>query len=202
MIKPFEQPSKELKIFVIEDDALYRHALEFYLSKNEKFKILSFKTGEECLKHFRAQNPDIIILDYRLNEEQADAKDGIEVLKKLKHLSPDLPVLMLSGNDSIEVATSSIRHGAFDYVVKNESSFLKVQILLSKIIQMMKLKETEQKQNNFMNITAIFLTVYVVAVGSLYFLSPAMLPNIVLSVLVVLSVGVSLTVHRKKEKIS
>ncbi|HSH66475.1 MAG TPA: response regulator, partial [Bacteroidia bacterium] len=56
----------KIKIFLVDDDQMYLKALENEFKKNENFEIITYTTGEECLKNLHL-NPDVIILDYFLN---------------------------------------------------------------------------------------------------------------------------------------
>jgi DNA-binding NtrC family response regulator len=53
--------------------------------------------------------------------------NGIETLDKIKGFNSDIPVVMLSSQDKIDVAISCMHHKAFDYVVKSETAFLRLQ---------------------------------------------------------------------------
>ena len=52
--------------------------------------------------------------------------NGIETLDKIKTINPDIPVVMLSSQDKIDVAINCMHHRAFDYVVKSETAFLRL----------------------------------------------------------------------------
>lgn len=65
-----------------------------------------------------SHDPDVIILDYYLDGIEATAMNGIETLDKIKAFNQDIPVVMLSSQDKIEVAVDCMHHRAFDYVVK------------------------------------------------------------------------------------
>ncbi|WP_231557051.1 response regulator [Flavobacterium sp. AED] len=65
-----------------------------------------------------SRNPDIIILDYQLDGIVENAMNGLETLDKIKAFNPQIPVIMLSSQDKIEVAINYIQYKAFDYVVK------------------------------------------------------------------------------------
>ena len=90
------------------------------------FTVETFATGELCLENL-SHKPDVIILDYHLNGIEKDAMNGIETLDKIKAINPDIPVVMLSSQDKIDVAISCMHHKAFDYVVKSETAFLRLQ---------------------------------------------------------------------------
>ena len=92
-------------------------------------------------------NPDVIILDYRLDGIELNAMDGIETLDKIKAWNPDIPVVMLSSQDKIDVAVNCMHHKAFDYVVKSETAFVRLQKIISTIY---KYKKMEKELNWYM----------------------------------------------------
>ncbi|MFM1744416.1 MAG: hypothetical protein RLZZ630_353, partial [Bacteroidota bacterium] len=71
--------------------------------------------------------PSIVFLDYNLDSKVRQAMDGIDVLKEIKELDPQIEVVMISGQDKIDVAVNSIKYGAFDYIVKGEGAFLRAE---------------------------------------------------------------------------
>jgi len=80
-------------------------------------------------------------LDYMLDEIVDKAMNGIETLDKIKAINPDIPVVMLSGQDKIEVAINCMHHKAFDYVVKSETAFFRLQKIITTIFQQKKLQK-------------------------------------------------------------
>jgi DNA-binding NarL/FixJ family response regulator len=88
--------------------------------------VQTFATGELCLQNlFNA--PDVIILDYHLNGIDKKSMNGLETLDKIKAFHPHIPVVMLSSQDQIDVAITCMHHKAFDYVVKSETAFMRLQ---------------------------------------------------------------------------
>ncbi len=138
-----------VKICIIDDDKMYRHALNHQLSKNEMYKVYMFKSGEELINNLDIIRPDIVILDYRLNDSNPRAMNGVEILRRVKNLKPEVNVLMLSGQESLEVATNSVRNGAYDYVLKNENAYFKINHLIAKIINHTKIERSARKQLNY-----------------------------------------------------
>ena len=67
--------------------------------------------------------------------------NGIQTLDKIKALSPDMPVIMLSSQDKIEVAVNCMHHKAFDYVVKSETSFLRLQKIITGVVEFKKIQK-------------------------------------------------------------
>lgn len=118
--------TEKLKLFLVDDDALFLKALEIEFLHQTNFTVETFATGELCLENL-SHKPDVIILDYHLNGIEKEAMNGIETLDKIKAINPDIPVVMLSAQDKIDVAISCMHHKAFDYVVKSETAFLRLQ---------------------------------------------------------------------------
>ena len=116
----------KIHLFLVDDDALFLKSLEIEFHHHTEFTVETFATGELCVENL-SHNPDVIILDYHLNGVDKNAMNGIETLDKIKALNPDIPVLMLSSQDKIDVAISCMHHRAFDYVVKSETAFLRLQ---------------------------------------------------------------------------
>lgn len=114
-------------IFLVDDNEVFLKSMELYLKQNFKgFAITTFTTGEECIKCL-TQNPGIILLDYMLNTKYPNAMNGIKVLEQIKKTNPESAVIMFSAQDHIEVAVDTMKHGAFDYIIKNDRMFLRVQ---------------------------------------------------------------------------
>ena len=119
--------SDKTLVYVVDDEPLQRDMLKDHLSKMSKYEIHDFTTGEECLAAAKVRIPQIVFLDYNLNSQIRDAMDGIDVLKELKNIYPEMEVVMISGQDRIDVAVNTMKYGAFDYIVKGEGSFLRAE---------------------------------------------------------------------------
>lgn len=130
----------KIKIFLVDDDALYLKALEIELLEHADFSIETYATGELCVKNL-AVNPDIIILDYHLDGIDATAMNGLETLDKIKQSNADIPVIMLSCQDKIEVAVNCMHHRASDYVVKSETAFMRLHKIITTIFTYKKMEK-------------------------------------------------------------
>ena len=116
----------KIKVFLVDDDALFLKSLEMEFLRHTDFAVETFSTGEQCLQNL-FNTPDVIILDYHLSGIDKNAMNGIETLDKIKAFHPHIPVVMLSSQDKIDVAISCMHHRAFDYVVKSETAFMRLQ---------------------------------------------------------------------------
>lgn len=120
-----------LSVYVVDDDQLFTTSLQEQVKKIPGINtvVRTFSTGEECLKQFK-NPPNIMVLDYFLNSSYPEAMNGMQVLKVVKQVSPDTKVVMLSAQDKMEIAVDLIKHGAYDYVIKNDKVFLKTKFAL------------------------------------------------------------------------
>ena len=130
----------KVKIFLVDDDALFLKSLEIDFMEHADFTIETFATGELCIKDI-SQQPDIIVLDYFLDGIDKTAMNGIETLDKIKAFNPDIPVVMLSSQDKIDVAVDCMHHKAFDYVVKSETAFMRLQKIITTIFHYQKIEK-------------------------------------------------------------
>ncbi|HVA99006.1 MAG TPA: response regulator [Bacteroidia bacterium] len=132
--------NEKIKLFLVDDDALFLKSLEIEFLQHADFIIETYATGELCMKNL-AHNPDVIILDYQLDGIDKNAMNGIETLDKIKIFNQDIPVVMLSSQDKIEVAVNCMHHRAFDYVVKSETAFVRLQKIITTIFQYKKMEK-------------------------------------------------------------
>jgi len=112
-------------IYLVDDDTVFLTLIESELSSLGKVKVRTFATGESCLKQMH-KNPSIVVLDYELSSENQNVLNGVEVLKKVKETNPETEVLMISGWEDVTIAVATMKFGAFDYVVKNESAMINI----------------------------------------------------------------------------
>lgn len=132
---------KKIKLFLVDDDALYLKLLEIELLEHADFTIETYATGEQCIANL-SHDPDVIILDYHLDGIEKTAMNGIDTLDKIKAFNPDTPVVMLSSQDKIEVAIDCMLHKASDYIVKSETAFIRLQKSINTIFHTRKIEKT------------------------------------------------------------
>ncbi len=116
------------KIFVVDDDTMYATMLADHLTE-QGFEVETFATGEDCLASLDSE-PGVIILDYYLDSEVPDAKNGLEILKEIKKADEDLKVVMLSSQEHYGIALQTLAKGAIYYVIKDLQSFKEIDKLL------------------------------------------------------------------------
>ena len=131
---------KKIKLFLVDDDALFLKSLEIDFQSQSDFEIETFATGELCVANL-SNNPDIVILDFHLNGIDKNAMNGLDTLVAIKEYNVEIPVIMLSSQDKIDIAVKCMHHNAFDYVVKSETAFVRLQKNISTIFSDQKIKK-------------------------------------------------------------
>ena len=102
----------EKKILIVDDEESVVKSITGVL-EDERFDVTAAKNGEEALDIFRQELPLVTLLDIWM-----PGMDGIEVLKRMKGIAPDCPVIMLSGHATISTAMAAVKLGAFDFIEK------------------------------------------------------------------------------------
>lgn len=159
---------KQVKtIFIVDDDPMQSSMLQDYLSKYSTFKIHIFNSGEEAVKNLSLE-PQIVFLDYNFDLAGQNAMDGVDILKEIKAVKPETEVVMISGQDRIEVAVNTMKYGAFDYIVKSESAFHRSENVIFNIIKGLKLKAEASLYKKLTVTFGVALVVMILAVIILY----------------------------------
>lgn len=130
----------KIKLFLVDDDSVFLKLLEIEFLEHGDFDIETYATGELCMENI-SNGPDVIILDYYLDGIDRDAMNGIDTLDKIKVFDPDIPVVMLSSQDRIDVAINCMHHKATDYVVKSETAFMRLQKIIDAIFELRKMEK-------------------------------------------------------------
>lgn len=132
--------NNKIKLFLVDDDALFLKSLEIDFLQHGDFDIETYATGELCIANL-SHKPDVIILDYQLDVIEKGAMNGIETLDKIKGFNPNIPVIMLSSQDKIDVAIDCMHHKATDYVVKSETAFMRLKGIITAVSKFNKMEK-------------------------------------------------------------
>lgn len=100
------------KILIVDDEPAIRRILRDILEM-EKYEVDEAADGMECLVKVKQRRYDVLILDIKMPK-----LDGMEALDRIQQLSPDTPVIMISGHADIDTAVAAVKKGAFDFVSK------------------------------------------------------------------------------------
>ena len=104
-------PIKTPKVLVIDDEIGIQESLKMILK--EDYDVLTAPNSDEAFKVLDEKGADLILLDVLL-----PGMDGIEILKKVRSLKPEMQVIMVTGQDKVRIAVEAMKLGAFDYIHK------------------------------------------------------------------------------------
>ena len=99
-------------VLVVDDDDAFRGVMTAELSRM-RFQVKGVGNADEAIREISAHEPDVVLLDLRLG-----SANGLDVLRRIRELSPSTDVIMLTGHGTIDTAIAAIRIGAFDYIAK------------------------------------------------------------------------------------
>jgi len=99
-------------ILLVDDEDQFRIALAKRLSVRG-YEVLDVNNGEDAIKIVRHKNPEVVVLDQKMPD-----MDGIQTLRELKNIRPEVQIIMLTGHGSIESARVTGKHDVFSYLQK------------------------------------------------------------------------------------
>jgi two-component system, NtrC family, nitrogen regulation response regulator NtrX len=100
------------KILIVDDEVAIRNVLKDIFSE-EGYTVECAVDGFEALNLFKANTYDVVMCDIKMPKI-----DGIDFLEKATKLKPEVPIIILSGNEAVQMAMDAVRNGAFDYISK------------------------------------------------------------------------------------
>lgn len=101
-----------MHILIVDDEEEFLELMHNRLHKRG-FTVATANSGEKALDIVRDQSFDAMVLDVKMR-----GIDGIEVLRRVKAMKPELPVILLTGHASVEAAMTGVETGAVDYLLK------------------------------------------------------------------------------------
>jgi two-component system nitrogen regulation response regulator NtrX len=128
-------------VLVVDDEVNIRKTLDGVLS-DEGYKVLAAEDAEKALDTLSRSLVDAVLLDVWL-----PGMDGLEALKRIRETYPLLPVIMISGHGTIDMAVKAVKNGAFDFIEK-PISLDKLLITLTRAIEreMLRSENVELKE--------------------------------------------------------
>jgi DNA-binding response OmpR family regulator len=105
-------PNGPINVLIVDDEVGFVDVVAKRMSKR-KLNVTKAYSGAEALQIMRKNDFDVVILDLKMED-----MDGIEVLKILKKMDPNLKVIMLTGHGSERAARDGLELGAADYLTK------------------------------------------------------------------------------------
>ncbi len=108
------------KIFIIEDDTMVAVLMKQALAKSDH-ELTHFANAEECIQNLHL-NPDIITVDYNL-----PGMNGIELMSRIKSYNSAIMVVLVSGQETLDVVVAAYKGGASEYIIKNDNLFINLE---------------------------------------------------------------------------
>ena len=134
------------RLLIVDDDASLVSVLRLALTL-EGYELVTSHDGEEGLKVFSDEHPDLVVLDVAL-----PSLDGFTVCERIRSVS-DVPILMLTGRDGVPDRVAGLEHGADDYLVKPFA----VEELLARIGALLRRSSRQNNQDHVLTFSDITL---------------------------------------------
>ncbi|MBI1865152.1 MAG: sigma-54-dependent Fis family transcriptional regulator, partial [Nitrospirae bacterium] len=121
------------RVLVVDDEHLIRWSLEQHLEKNG-YEVITTSNGREAVQIVQDALPEAVLLDI-----QMPGMDGIEVLRAIREIDPDVPVVMITAHGGVGSAVAAMKLGAYDYVEK-PFDIQRITVLLANALERRTLK--------------------------------------------------------------
>lgn len=166
-VKPLKMSNNNVQIAVVEDDAMYRQAIEVYLKKIPGIEVHSYDSGEQYFRHYSEVKPDVLVLDYRLNDAAgASGMDGLDVMRKAKSIKPASKIIFLTGQGDMDVAVAAIKGGAIDFIPKSKNGLTRLVELVQRISLGIQIQR--QESNTTRSITIGVIVIALIVIGTVF----------------------------------
>ena len=123
----------DYQILIVDDDESIRRMLAAVLAR-EGFQTAMAASGEEGLALFRAQSPDIVLMDIRM-----PGISGIEAMSAMLELRPGATVILMTAYADLDTAVRAIKNGVFDFVIK-PFDLAEIGLLVNRAFQMREMR--------------------------------------------------------------
>ncbi len=132
-------------ILIVDDELGVRESFRYLLK--DKYNLHIFESGEEAISFIKPGSIDVALLDIKM-----PGLDGLEVLKRLKSIDPDIEVIMITGFGTLESAQQAIKHGASGYICKPFDKCELENLIREKMSLCQKKREEKRKLEDFLRI--------------------------------------------------
>jgi len=129
------------KIFIVDDDPFCQGIYAQWINNLGYTDIHCYDSGQDCLNDL-SKDPEIIFVDYNMQP-----LNGLETLKKIKRVNPDIFLVLISAQSEMQVAINSLKYGAFDYIIKDQNELEKIRQVIHKIQDVKQLLLKKQKSS-------------------------------------------------------
>ncbi len=131
------------EVLIIDDNFDIRHLVSNIL-KDKNYSIREAANYDQAVNEIDKKLPDLAIVDVKLDKGD---KDGIVLLKKIKEMSDNVPVIVISGHANVEMAVEALKLGAYEFITK---PFASEQLLnfVNRALENIKLKKENKQLEN------------------------------------------------------
>lgn len=155
-----------VNLYIVDYDEMSLKILKNKFSSCSGYRVFTYKTSDEFLEEFNRfpfakRHIHIVILDYVVNGIKNEG-NGIDILRKIKAINSAVEIIILSGVEDVEIATSAMRSGAVAFIKKNENSYLRIQNQVKFVISQKSLDQS--KKHSIMARVVFVLSIVVLAV--------------------------------------
>jgi DNA-binding NtrC family response regulator len=113
--------------FIVDDDKFCRELYQYNLKALGLKEVYQFDNGQDCLNSLVLE-PDLVLLDHYMKP-----LSGLEVLRAIKAYNPEIFVVIISGQEEMQLPILAMEYGAFDYVVKSDVTEERLEKIVEKI---------------------------------------------------------------------
>ena len=149
--------NKEL-VYLLDDDLVFSHALELWF-EIQGYRIKVFHNAYSFFRELKHCKPDIVILDFALNENYQGIKTGADVAARINESYNNLPVIMLSAQRNIQVAVDLFKKHIIDYLIKDDDFHINLKQVLRNLKEITALRTEirELKAQSKLRLKRLFL---------------------------------------------
>jgi two-component system response regulator len=124
-----------IHILYVDDDPIDRKLVFESLKNESSFRIVEAGTRDEFAAHLAKQHFDVVLSDFNIL-----GYDGLQVIKTVKETIPKVPVIIVTGSGSEEIAVEAMKEGAADYVLKNPSHIRRLPLTIRTVLEQSRLR--------------------------------------------------------------
>ena len=127
-------------VLIIDDEADIRN-LTAGILQDEGYQTREASDAASCFASIESRRPNLVLLDIWL---EGSDMDGLEILRRIKHEHPSVPVVMMSGHGTIETAVSAIKEGAYEFIEKPFNSD-RLMLVIQRTIEAARLRRENEE---------------------------------------------------------
>jgi len=105
-------------IYFVDDDKMILNLLEYTFKSRDNYDVKTFRNGEDCLDAM-SEKPALIVLDHFFIVDNTQFSKGIEILKRIREIDTNVPVIMLSGEKNETIINDYAKNGVNKFIIKD-----------------------------------------------------------------------------------